>query len=106
MAQLSDTCPRFKMKHGDSDMLQILEQSSPPVDLEKISLFRTAAARYHRKSRYFNLNLFLIEPKAEDERLQAEESWLRHKSRKRLDWQASAASGRGEQQKDRDAGGD
>lgn len=38
--------PRFELRHGDADILAMLEHGVPPVDLGKISIFSSHIAKY------------------------------------------------------------
>eukprot|EP00435_Cladocopium_sp_Y103_P037111 s4346_g9.t1 len=41
---------RFLLKHGDNDLLKLMEESVPPVDLSRVSLFRVALNKYQKQA--------------------------------------------------------
>lgn len=47
---------RFLLKHGDADLLALLEQSTLPVELDRIGIFRSSLAKFRKQAR---LRLFL-----------------------------------------------
>ena len=49
MLQMGDL--RFMMKHADSELLALIEETSPPVDLNRVSIFRTAIRRHEKQAR-------------------------------------------------------
>lgn len=40
---------RFLAKHCDADLLAMLQDSVPPVDLERVSVFRSACKKFEKK---------------------------------------------------------
>ena len=40
---------RFEMRHGDADILQLLEESVPPADISKVSIFAQPLAKYNQE---------------------------------------------------------
>ena len=49
MLQMGDL--RFMMEHADSELLALIEETSPPVDLNRVSIFRTAIRRHEKQAR-------------------------------------------------------
>ena len=41
--------PRFDLKHGDSELVAMLE-GAPPLDLQKCGIFRTSVAKYQKQA--------------------------------------------------------
>lgn len=41
---------RFEMRHGDADLLNLLETSVPPADVSKVSIFAQPLARYNKEA--------------------------------------------------------
>lgn len=39
-------CSRFELRHADSDILQMLEGSVPPADVERVGIFLQPVKRY------------------------------------------------------------
>lgn len=39
--------PRFEMRHGDADLVQLLDESVPPADLGKVSIFAQPLAKHN-----------------------------------------------------------
>ena len=47
---LCTSLPRFKLRHCDTDIVAMLENSAPPVDLLKIVLFSTALGKFNQEA--------------------------------------------------------
>lgn len=39
-------CLRFELRHADNDILQMLESTVPPADVEKVGIFLQPLKRY------------------------------------------------------------
>ena len=46
--------PRFEMRHGDADLLAMLDGGVPPPDLPKISIFAQHLSKYSTEARLFS----------------------------------------------------
>ena len=42
---------RFALRHADADLTSILENSVPPLDISKVSIFATHLSKYHAEAR-------------------------------------------------------
>eukprot|EP00435_Cladocopium_sp_Y103_P029473 s2370_g7.t1 len=40
----------FMLKHADAELISMLEESSPPVDLTRVAIFRVAARKYEKQA--------------------------------------------------------
>jgi hypothetical protein len=38
------------LKHGDNDLLKLMDESVPPVDLSRVGLFRVAVSKYQKQA--------------------------------------------------------
>ena len=43
--------PRFNHRHADADLMNMISTSTPPADLDKISMFASHVAKYKQKAR-------------------------------------------------------
>ncbi|CAL1141604.1 unnamed protein product [Cladocopium goreaui] len=41
---------RFEMRHGDADLLQLLEESVPPADIARVAIFAQPLAKYQQEA--------------------------------------------------------
>lgn len=41
---------RFMNRHTDADVLSMLQNSVPPIDIGRIDVFKTHLAKYHQKA--------------------------------------------------------
>ena len=48
---------RFEGRHADADIMNLLENSVPPADIGKVSLFSQPLARYNKEARLKNTTL-------------------------------------------------
>lgn len=44
---------RFLAKHADSELLTLIQESVPPADIQKVSIFRSACRKHDKKARLF-----------------------------------------------------
>lgn len=53
---------RFLLKHADVDLVQLLESSVPPVDLDRVAIFRQAVLRFNKEAIRYSLvlNMFFL----------------------------------------------
>lgn len=54
---------RFLLRHGDADLLSMLENTLPPADASKISIFQSALDTYTLKATNWNSNLSKFSPR-------------------------------------------
>lgn len=40
---------RFEMRHGDADILQLLESTVPPADVTRVAIFAQPLVRYNKE---------------------------------------------------------